>query len=79
MLSLKALQTCPTQKKYFLIELDVFYPLDDHMITFNSDQFKPFKIPPFVAFQNPVSINQFTIHRCIIDEGKSTCIMYAYV
>ena len=32
-------------------------------------------MPSTIAFQIPVSIQNLVVHRCIVDEGESTCIM----
>jgi hypothetical protein len=49
-------------------------PADTRLITFDLDSFEP-RLPTLVAIQIPVKIQNITIHRCIIDEGASTCIM----
>ena len=36
-------------------------------------------MPSTIAFQIPVSIWNLVVHRCIIDEGASTCIMSTLV
>jgi hypothetical protein len=68
------LQTCPTQRKSLLSTLGVVNPADTRLITFDLDSGEP-RLPALVAFQIPVKIQNITIHRCIIDEGTSTCIM----
>ena len=49
-------------------------PTDTRLITFDLDNCKP-RLPAAVAIQVPVKIRNITVHRCIIDEGASTCIM----
>jgi hypothetical protein len=49
-------------------------PADTRLITFDLDSREPC-LPTLVAFQIPVKIRNITVHRCIIDEGASTCIM----
>jgi hypothetical protein len=71
---LEVLQTCPTQWKSFLSTLGEVNPTDTRLITFDLDCGEP-HIPTLVAFQIPVNIQNITVHRCIIDEGASTCIM----
>jgi hypothetical protein len=71
---LEVLQTCPTQWKSLLSTLGAVYPADTRLITFDLDSSKP-HLPALVAIQIPVKIRNITIHRCIIDEGASTCIM----
>ena len=45
---------------------------------FNLDNAEP-GLPSSVAFQIPVVIKNLIIHRCIINEGASTCIMSTLV
>jgi hypothetical protein len=71
---LEVLQTCPSQRKYFLSTLGEVDPSDTHLITFDLDNVEPC-LPSLVSFQIPVKIRNIKIHRCIIDEGASTCIM----
>jgi hypothetical protein len=49
-------------------------PVDTRLITFEIDSGEP-RLPALIAFQIPVKIWNITVHRCIIDEGASTCIM----
>jgi hypothetical protein len=49
-------------------------PADSRLITFDLDSGEPL-LPALVAFQILVKIWNITVHRCIIDEGASTCIM----
>jgi hypothetical protein len=49
-------------------------PADTQLITFDLDSYEP-HLPAVVAIQIPVKIRNITVHRCIIDEGASTCIM----
>jgi hypothetical protein len=71
---LEVLQTCPTQRKSLLSTLGAVDPADTRLITFDLDCGEP-HLPTLVAFQIPVKIQNITVHRCIIDEGASTCIM----
>jgi hypothetical protein len=71
---LEVLQTCPTQWKSLLSALGAVDPTDTRLITFDLDSSEP-RLPALVAIQIPVKIQNITIHRCIIDEGASTCIM----
>jgi hypothetical protein len=71
---LEVLQTCPTQRKSLLSTLGAVDPVDTRLITFDLDSCEPF-LPALVAIQLPVKIWNVTVHRCIIDEGASTCIM----
>jgi hypothetical protein len=71
---LEVLQTCPTQWKSLLSTLGAVDPTDTRLITFDLDSGEP-RLPALIAFQIPVKIQNITVHRCIIDEGASTCIM----
>jgi hypothetical protein len=71
---LEVLQTSPTQKKSLLSNLGVVDPVDTRLITFYLYCGEP-HLPALVAFQIPVKIRNITIHRCIIHEGASTCII----
>jgi hypothetical protein len=71
---LEVLQTCPTQRKSLLSALGAVDPVDTRLITFDLDSSEP-RLPATVAIQVPVKIRNITVHRCIIDEGASTCIM----
>jgi hypothetical protein len=61
-----------------LFALGVVDPLNAIMIILNVGKFKP-RLPPSVAFQLLFMIENVAIHQCIIDEGESTCVMYAKV
>jgi hypothetical protein len=71
---LEVLQTCPTQRKSLLSAMGAVDPADTRLITFDLDSCEP-RLPAAVAIQIPVKIRNITVHRCIIDEGASTCIM----
>jgi hypothetical protein len=71
---LEVLQTCPTQQKSLLFSLGAVDPADTRLITFDLDNGEP-HLPTLITFQIPVKIWNIIVHRCIIDEGASTCIM----
>jgi hypothetical protein len=71
---LEVLQTCPTQRKSLLSALGAVDPIDTHLINFDLYSGEP-RLPALVAFKIPVKIWNITVHRYIIDEGASTCIM----
>jgi hypothetical protein len=74
MFVLEVLQTFPTHWKSLLSTLGVVDLADTRLITFDLDSGEPC-LPALVAFQIPVKIRNIIVHRCIIDEGASTCIM----
>jgi hypothetical protein len=71
---LEVLQTFPTQRKSLLSTMGAVDLADTRLITFDLDNCEP-RLPAAVAIQIPVKIRNITVHRCIIDEGASTCIM----
>jgi hypothetical protein len=71
---LEVLQTYPTQRKALLSSLGAVDLTDTRLITFKLDSCEP-HLPALVAIQIPVKIQNITVHRCIIDESASTCIM----
>jgi hypothetical protein len=71
---LEVLQTFPTQRKSLLSAMGAVDPADTRLITFDLDNCDP-RLPAAVAIQIPVKIRNIIVHRCIIDEGASTCIM----
>jgi hypothetical protein len=71
---LEFLQTCPMQWKSLLSTLGAVDLADTRLITFDLDSSEP-RLPALVAIQIPMKIWNITVHRCIIDEGASTCIM----
>jgi hypothetical protein len=71
---LEVLQTCPTHRNSLLSSLGAVDPTDTQLITFDLDSGEP-RLPALIAFQITVKIQNITVHRCIIDEGASTCIM----
>ena len=78
MSSLEVLKTCPTQWKALLATLGVVDPSDSKLITFDTENGEP-RMPSTIAFQIPVSIQNLVVHRCIVDEGASTCVMSTFV
>jgi hypothetical protein len=71
---LEVLQSCPTQWKSLLSALGPVETVDTRLITFDLDSGEP-RLPALITFQIPVKIWNITVHRCIIVEGASTCIM----
>jgi hypothetical protein len=75
---LEVLQTYPSQHKSLLSALGAVDLVDTRLITFDLDS-RESCLPILVAFQIQVKILNITVHRCILDEGASTCIMYKVV
>ena len=78
MSALEVLKTCPMQWKALLASFGVVDPSDSKLITFNTENGEP-RIPSTIAFQIPMSIHNLVVHRFIVDEGASTCIMSTLV
>ena len=78
MSALEVLKTCPTQRKALLAALGAVDPSDSKLITFDMKNGEP-HMPSAIAFQIPVSIQNLVVHRCIVDEEASTCIMSTLV
>ena len=78
MSALEVLKTCPMQWKALLASLGVVHPSKSKLITFDMENEEP-HVPSTIAFQIPMSIQNLVVHRCIVDEGVSTCIMSTLV
>jgi len=74
MSALEVLQSCPSQRKSFLSAIGGIDPADSDLITFDLERHTQ-RLPPQIAFLIQVIIDKKTIHRTVIDEGASTCIM----
>lgn len=74
MSTLEVLQSCPTQHKSLLSVIGAIDPSDASMITFDIENHVP-RLPHRIIFLIQVLIKVKTIHRMVIDEGASTCIM----
>ena len=53
-------------------------PSNSKLLTFDTETREPC-MPSTITFQIPVSIQNLVVHRCIVDEGASTCIMSTVV
>jgi hypothetical protein len=74
MSSLKVLQSCPTQRKALLKDIDGINPTDMNLIIFDLEDHIP-RLPFQFAFQIQVIVSDKNICQTIIDEGASTCVM----
>ena len=77
MSALDVLKMFPAKWKALLSALGVVDPSDSKVITFDFDQGEP-KIPSTISFHILVSIQNLVLHRCIVDEGESTCVMSTF-
>jgi hypothetical protein len=74
MSALEVLQSCPTQWKALLKAIGGIDPTDTNLIIFDLEDHIP-RLPPQLAFQIQVVVENKNICRTVIDEGASTCIM----
>lgn len=75
MSALEVLQSCPSQWKLLLSDIEGIDPADSNLICFDIEN-DILHLPNQIAFVIQVIINEKTIHRIVIDEGASTYIMY---
>ena len=73
MSALEFLQSCPSQRKA-LSAIGGIDPADSSIITFDLENFTP-RLPHQIALVIQVGINSINIHRAVVDEGASTCVM----
>jgi hypothetical protein len=74
MSSLEVLQICPAQRKALLKAIGGIDPMDMNLIIFDLEDHIP-RIPPQLAFQIQVVVENRNICRTVIDEGASMCVM----
>jgi len=74
MSALEVLQSCPAQRKLLLSAIGAVDIQDPNLIIFDLENSTP-RLPHQMAFQIPVIVKNRPIHRTLIDEGASTCIM----
>jgi hypothetical protein len=75
MSSLEVLQHCPSQRITLLATIGSFDPESSNNLTFNLDDHQP-RLSHQLAFQIDVVVHNQQVHRTILDEGASTCVMY---
>jgi len=74
MSTLEVLQNCPSQKQALLSAIGGIDPTDSNLVAFNHKGYVP-QLPTQLTFLIQVKVLNKTVHRTIIDEGASTCIM----
>jgi hypothetical protein len=74
MSTLEVLQHFPSQRRTLLATIVAINPELSNNITFNLDNFKS-RLSHQLAFQIYVVVHNRHIHRTILDEGDSTCVM----
>jgi hypothetical protein len=74
MFALEVLQHYPSQRRTLLASIGTFDPDSSNNITFKLDNFKS-RLSHQLAFQIDVVVHNQHIHRNILDEGDSICVM----
>ena len=74
MSTLEVLQTCPTQRKALLSAIGGIDPQDSMLAIFDMEKAKP-RLSHQLAFQVQVVSKGRPIHRTVIDEDASACVM----
>jgi hypothetical protein len=74
MSSLEFLQHCPSQCRTLLAAINAFDPESSNNLMFNLDDHQH-RISHQLDFQIDVVVHNQQIHRTILDEGASTCVM----
>jgi len=74
MSTLEVLPNCPSQRHALLSAISGVDPKDSNLVSFSHEGYDP-QLPAQLAFLIQVKALNKTVHRTIIDEGASTCIM----
>jgi hypothetical protein len=74
MSALEVLQHCPSQRRMLLAVIGTVDPESSNHIMFNLDNYTS-RLSHQLAFQVDVVVHNQQIHRTILDEGASTCVM----
>ena len=74
MSTLELLQNFPSQKQVLLSAIGRIDLTDSNIVVFNHTGYVP-QLPAELAFSIQVNVLNHLVHRNIIDEGESTCIM----
>jgi hypothetical protein len=71
---LEVLQHCPSQRRMLLDSIGVVDPESSNHIMFNLENYAS-RLSHQLVFQVDVVVHNQQIHRTILDEGASTCVM----
>jgi hypothetical protein len=74
MSALEVLQHCPSQRRTLLATIGTVDPESSNHIMFNLENYVS-RLSHQLAFQVDVVVHNQQIHRTILDEGASTCVM----
>jgi len=74
MSTLEVMQNCPSQNQALLSAIGGIDPADSSLVAFNHNGCEPQLLAQLTFLIQVKALNK-TVHRIIIDEGASTCIM----
>ena len=74
MSTLEVLQNCPSQRRTLLSALGAVDPALSNCIMFSLEHYKE-RLPHNLALQVHTTVRGKKIHRTLVDEGASTCVM----
>ncbi len=74
MSDLEVLQSCPAQRKLHLSDIGAVDVQDLNLIIFDLEN-SALRLPHQIVVQIPVIVKNRPVHRTVINEGASTCIM----
>jgi hypothetical protein len=74
MSTLEVLQHCPSQRRTLLTSIGIVGLESSNHIMFNLENYAP-QLSHQLAFQFDVVVHNQQIHRTILDEGTSNCVM----
>jgi hypothetical protein len=74
MSALEVLQHCPNQRRMLLAAIGAIDPELSNHIMFNLDNYTS-RLSHQLAFQVDVVVHNQQIHKTVLDEGASTCVM----
>ena len=72
--TVEVLQNCPSQHQTLLLAIGGFNSYTSGLITFNVENVIP-RLSHQLVFQISIGVKVKKVHRTMIDEGASTCIM----
>ena len=74
MSTLEVLQSCPSQRKALLQAIGAVDSADASLLSFDPENIEPC-LPHSIALQISVECLGKKVHRTVLDEGATTCIM----
>ena len=74
MSTLEVLQSCPSQRKALLQAIGAVDSTDASLLSFDPENSEP-RLPHSIALQISIGCLRKQVHRTVLDEGATTCIM----